>query len=237
MDTEPCAVLRAFLHQSVHIFGSAHPLADVIVIRMPGVMSFTCISLQKNGLSQTVCMLSHALYVIQRSQERVLCLSAEIHGDAPCHQFRHLLRLIRIVHDIAECDGAVLPVDLGVLVHVSRDHDLGLRHLCLCHCVLHALGICHVAVIVPLRAGKSHSLIAVPLFRCCIDTGILASAVYRRRNSTSLMLGVAPHAGAHLICRKERVHVVSIIIRAHVSVDLDQFISALVCIGGHDRAL
>ena len=199
-------------------------------------MTFTSVSFQEYRLSQAVRMLCHTFYVIQRSEERVLCLSAEVHGDTPCHQLRDFLGFIRVVHDVAECDRAVLPVDLRVLVHVACDHDLGLRHLCLCHRVFHALGICHVAVVVPLCAGKSHSLISVAFFRCCIDTRVLASSLYRSSYYTPLVLGVAPHACAHLIRREECIHVIPITVGSHLPIYLDQFISALMCIGGHHSA-
>ena len=210
VHTEASAILGALFHHGVHVVGAAETLADIAVVRVAGVVAFIAVALEQHGLAEAVGVQGHLLDVVKRGEERVLRLGAEVHGDTPCHQFGNFLGLVRVVHDVAVGDCAILPVDGTVFVLVAGDGHGHLRQSGFGHGVLLALGIGDRAVVVPRSAGQAQGGGVTSLLGGGVDTRVLAAAAHRSRHIGAIVLGVAPQAGTQASTGDEAVGVVAI---------------------------
>ena len=127
MDAELGSQLGPLLHHGDHVLHAAHALAHVPVIGVAGVMALAGVALEQDQLAQPVGVQGHPLDVVQRHQEGVLGVSAEVHADAQVHRVPHQLAVDGDVHDGAAVgDGTVLPVHFAVAVLVLvGEHHLG----------------------------------------------------------------------------------------------------------------
>ena len=99
MDAELGSQLGTLLHHGDHVLHAAHALAHVPVIGVAGVMALAGVALEQDQLAQAVGVQGHPLDVVQRHQEGVLGVSAEVHADAQVHRVPHQLAVDGDVHD------------------------------------------------------------------------------------------------------------------------------------------
>ena len=236
MDTKSRPILGSFFHESVHVLRSAQTIADIVIIRMTGIMTFAGISFEQDRLAEAICVHSHPFYIVKSSEEGVLGLASKVHGNTPGHQLRHFFTLVWVVHDIPESDSSILPVHRLVLIHIPGDRDRALGHLCLFHRVCLTFGISNIAVIIPLCARKPQRCVSCPGFCRGVNTCVLASTIDRSCDHAPLMLGITPHAGAQLCVRDKSIHVISVGHCLHAICDFHILIAALMRVRGHDSA-
>ena len=173
-------------------------------------MAFIAVALEQHGLAEAIGVQGHLLDVVKRGEERVLGLGAEVHGDTPCHQFGHFLGLVRVVHDVAVCDRAILPVHGTVTVLVAGDGHGHLRQSGFGYGVLLALGIGDRAVVVPRSAGQTEGGGVTSLLSGGVHARVLAAAANTGVCRTTIMLGVAPKTCTQASTGNETVRVVAV---------------------------
>ena len=226
MDTKACAVFRAFFHQGIHIFRSADTFADVAVIGVVGVVSFPAVALQQNALAETVGIQINLLDAVESGQEWVGRHTAKVHGNAIAYQIRNFFGAVRIVHNVAERDCAVLPVNLLVVVHVGGNGDFRAGHLCVGNHIGQALLRGNFAVVVPGSAAQAYALISALILYGSHDPGVSGPAsshitVYQG----TFVLGIAPQARAQFVVGNKRVHVVAAVV-SHAVIDFHIAVTA-----------
>ena len=164
---------------------------------MSRVVSFTRISLQENLLSQAVCRQIHTFDPVRSLQERMCCLTCEVLNDTNRHHILHTLPAFRVMHDLAVCDGAVLPVDFPVVVCVFCDDHAHGRKITLDAFVLQC----------PHRAAQSKISKRISFF-------VHRDSRRRRHSQVIILLRVAVQACAECVIGNECVHSFILSVRA-----------------------
>ena len=119
------------LEKLIEVFRPSDPRSDIAVIRMRRVMSLACVPFQQNLLSQAVCRKIHTFDSVHSLQERMRRLACKVLNDTDCYHIFYRFPSFRVVHDLAVCDRAVLPVDFPVSILVSCDDNAHRRKIAL----------------------------------------------------------------------------------------------------------
>ena len=181
MDTDLCAVIMSDPDQFLESFHAAFPVRNVRVLRVRGVMSLASVSLQHNCLRKSVCCEVNFLDIVCCRHVRIGYHTCKVHDNAVIDKIFDILCILRDIHDVAECQSAVVPVKVTVFVYVACDADFRARKL--------AYRILIIALFLSVRV----SVFIIP-FCACKAHGICAAV--QDDSFIAFDLGIAPEAGA-----------------------------------------
>ena len=119
MDADLGVVLVSDLQQLLEVLDAAQTLAHIGVLGVGGVVALVAVALQQQSLGQAVGGQVNLLQVVSVDQEGVGSGGLEVHNDTVVDGILDDLVALGVVHDLTECNGAVVPVHLAVAVQIA----------------------------------------------------------------------------------------------------------------------
>ena len=179
-------------------------------------MTLISVSLQHDRLAKSIGCQIYLLYIIRTFHKRVRAETSQVHDDTVVNQFRHILRTVRVIHNITVCNGAVLPVCNTIIIQIRRDADLCTRQLA-DRRILIICGSRIIAILIIPRGTGQRNRVA---------------SVIARHSAVPKRLGVAPQTCTQAVAGKKSISVGSGIVCCKSTLKCDLSVAGAVNVTG-----